>query len=124
MVVLALCGCSSSGGGGDTPGTDGGEIALDAGADAKLPADVDAVLASRCRKCHSDPPQHDAPFPLLTWANTHERYANDGNKPIYQLMGVRIHDESFPMPPEGNPMTDADRAVLDKWIAKGAPSAP
>ncbi len=40
------------------------------------------------------------------------------------LIGKRIHDAARPMPPPPNPALDAaDLAVLDRWVAAGAPPA-
>ncbi len=89
---------------------------------AALPPDVDAVLAARCRKCHSDPPINFAPFPLVTWQNTQVAAPGHRAAPVYEIMEMRLHDATFPMPPPGNPITDADRSVLDAWIAQGAPA--
>lgn len=92
----------------------------DASAHLPLPAAVDAVLAARCRKCHSDPPREFVPFALVSWDDTQARAPGHDGARIYEVIAVRIHDASFPMPPSGNPMTDADRDVLDDWIAQGA----
>src|SRR4051812_22032946 len=83
FCLCFLCACPSSNHGSSH---DAGANAFDAGPTAPLPDAVDAVLAARCRKCHSDPPQHDAPFPLVTWQNTHAEYALHPNEPIYELM--------------------------------------
>lgn len=110
MVLCVASACAS----------DDGTGAADAAAALPLPADVDAVLEARCRKCHSDPPQNFAPFPLVTWQDTQAFAPAYDDVRIFELIALRIHDESFPMPPAGNPMSDADRAVLDAWIAAGA----
>ena len=42
----------------------------------------------------------------------------------FQIMAKRIHDARDPMPPSPNAvLDDADLAVLDHWVAAGAPSA-
>jgi uncharacterized membrane protein len=91
----------------------------------ELPDDVDAVLEARCRECHTRPTRNFAPFPLETWEDTQDQAPGyDEGVPIYEVMQMRIHDESFPMPPGDREMTDADRKVIDDWIAAGAEPAP
>lgn len=119
-LVCGLGGCT----GDDGSRTGDADASLaDAGPGAALPSDVDAVLAARCRKCHSDPPRNFAPFPLVTWQDTHAPAPAHDAQAVYEVIAERIHDPGFPMPPAGNPMTDADRKVLDDWIAQGAPPA-
>jgi hypothetical protein len=44
-------------------------------------------------------------------------------KKIYELVGQRIHDDKAPMPPAPNArLSSADTALLDSWIAAGAPA--
>jgi uncharacterized membrane protein len=86
-----------------------------------LPADVDAVLERRCRKCHSRPPQNDAPFPLVTWADTQGTVPHNPLHPtIVDAMHARINDPKFPMPPSGMELLDEERAVLNTWLLAGA----
>lgn len=88
-----------------------------------LPADVDAVLAGKCRTCHSDPPEMYAPMPLLTWQHVQAPAParNDGSA-VYERIAVRIHDDKFPMPPTTQPqLTDDERALLDAWLEQCAP---
>jgi hypothetical protein len=48
----------------------------------------------------------------------------DPSKKVYELMGARIHDAQRPMPPANYPaLTPNELAVLDQWIAEGAPSS-
>src|SRR3954452_6773503 len=103
-------------------GSDPATSEPDAGPAAEaLPADVIDVLDRRCHACHTNPTKNFAPFPLVTWQDAQAQapgYAAD--TPIYEVMQMRIHDEGFPMPPDGRELTDADRAVLDTWIDHGA----
>jgi len=76
-----------------------------------LPCDVQKVIADRCQRCHGETPKFGAPMKLVSWTDVHDKA---------QVVGQRIHDPRSPMPP-GAPLPDAERAVLDDWIAKGAP---
>lgn len=80
-----------------------------------LPCDVDAVLKKDCQTCHGDPQQYGAPNKLVTF---------DDVSALKDRVKARIHDASRPMPPVPSKMSDADIAVLDKWIEGGAPSSP
>jgi hypothetical protein len=109
-------------GGASTPGgaDDGGPGA--AGSLA-LPCAVDGVFARNCRTCHSSPPGFGAPMPLVTYADLHAPAKSDPSNAVYQLVGVRIHDDAHPMPQPPNPRLSAsDTGTLDAWIAASAPA--
>src|SRR5690348_7067835 len=52
-----------------------------------LPAEVDDVLANKCRRCHGSPTRHSAPFALYTWADTRGQY---NGQPIYRRLGMAV----------------------------------
>jgi hypothetical protein len=80
-----------------------------------LPCEVDAILASRCRSCHSKPPQYGAPMSLVTYADV---------KNISDRIVRRIHSETLPMPPPPNErLGEAERKTLSDWIAAGTPAS-
>jgi hypothetical protein len=81
-----------------------------------IPCGADKVLKNVCQFCHTNPPQHGAPFPLVTYANTQSEL--DG-KPIYFWMEKYVSEEIMPLPPVE--ISDADRAILLKWLRAGAP---
>jgi uncharacterized membrane protein len=91
-----------------------------------LPAEVNAVLDAKCHACHSDPPRNYAPMPITTWEQVQDFAPTHTDGPaIYELIGKRIHDDKFPMPPIRQPqLTDEERATLDAWIAQCAPPGP
>ncbi len=90
---------------------------------ADLPANVDAVLAAKCRRCHGAPTRHAAPFPLYTWADT--RAVHNG-QPIYQRMGMAVETGFMPQMIPANPpverLTEEEKRTLIAWVAAGAPS--
>ena len=107
-VLLLTAGC----------GDDGGSQAA-----AQLPTDVDAVLETNCRPCHSRPTMRFAPMSLVTWDDTQAPAVSDGDLAVFEMMEQRIQSEDFPMPPEREPpLSAADRETLLDWIAEGAPS--
>lgn len=64
---------------------------------AQFPCEIDAILAARCRRCHQDPMQNGAPFPLLTWNDTQGDYGG----PIYQRMHKMVTIDYMPYCAEG-----------------------
>src|SRR4051794_3107490 len=105
LACMLLAFSSAACGGKSTPTTsepDGAVLA-----DAPLPADVVDVLDRRCHACHSNPMKNFAPFPLMTWQDTQAQAPGyESGVHIYEVMQMRIHDEGFPMPPDGREMTD------------------
>lgn len=91
-------------------------------ASALLPCDVDDVLARNCRHCHSAPPKFGAPMALGNAADVAAPSRTDPSRPVSARIAERIHDPLAPMP-QGAKMSGADLAVLDAWIARGAPAA-
>jgi hypothetical protein len=59
---------------------------------------------------------------LTSWEDTRAP-SKDPSKPIYVRVSERIHDLANPMPPASWParMNANDIAVIDKWVASGAP---
>lgn len=100
-----------------------------------LPAEVDDILERRCRMCHSDPTRMFAPMPLVTWEDVQSPRSQETDEPVFEVMGRKIHDEKFPMPPLPAPsLSDEEKAAwpklsreeidtLDAWIADCAPPA-
>jgi hypothetical protein len=89
-----------------------------------LPADVDDVLAKKCRRCHGSPVRHAAPFPLYTWADTQGRHHG---QLIHERIGVVVASgfmpNMIPANPPVEPLTPAEKQILIAWAAAGGPSA-
>jgi hypothetical protein len=92
-------------------------------ATGSIPADVAAVLSDRCQPCHTDPPLHDAPFPLLKYEDVHQLFA--GTIPTYHEMYLLIQPGGTPHMPFGNaPQLSADQLkTLSDWLLSCAPPA-
>lgn len=86
-----------------------------------MPADVQAIVEARCASCHSAPPRFGAPMALTTLEAMHASAVTDPARHVYEVVGQRIHDAARPMPP-GAPLPADELAVLDAWIAAGAPA--
>ena len=87
-----------------------------------LPCDVAAIVSQHCASCHGKPLL--APVPLLTAADFAAPLPGDDEQPVYRRARARLSDAQRPMPPRGAPTTpsDEERALLDAWLARGAPA--
>ena len=92
-----------------------------------FPCEVGAALQRNCWGCHGQQLMYAAPMPLTTW-ETVQGMTRDGQEKIFQRITKRMHDVREPMPPSGacapgGPCkpTPQEIAVLDAWIAQGAP---
>jgi hypothetical protein len=85
--------------------------------------DVHAVLACKCQRCHTDPMQNSAPFPLLTYEDTQADYAGE---PRWQHMRRVVATDFMPpnffpdlMPPV-EMLTDYEKETIIGWADQGA----
>jgi hypothetical protein len=89
-----------------------------------LPCDVDAILANRCQRCHSSPPQYGAPMPLVMHADLVAGSPSDANVKVHDRVLQKIADDADPMPPPPNTRLEAGEiATLRAWVESGAPSS-
>ena len=103
---------------------------------ACLPAEVDAVFAAKCTRCHTSEEERlacteagtclYAPFPLLTWADTRRAL---GTPLVYERI-VPVTESGF-MPlmsdrisPPVEALTDSERQTLIDWVENCAPPGP
>jgi hypothetical protein len=89
-----------------------------------FPADVAAILASRCQPCHQMPPLNGAPFPLLKYEDVHQLVPGTAT-PIFEEMYILTQPNGSPHMPFGNaPQLTADQlATLSSWLLSCAPPA-
>ena len=88
-----------------------------------LPTEVERIFDQRCWECHSDPTKNYAPMPLTTWGQV-QAESPDGT-PFYVLIGQRINNPDFPMPPiTREPLSEEEVDTLNSWVEQGAPMAP
>lgn len=90
-------------------------------ATGSFPADVAAVIHSKCNPCHTDPPLNGAPFPLLQYSDVHKIF-ND-TFPIYEEMYLLIQPGADPHMPFGNApqLTASEFKTLSDWLISCAP---
>lgn len=87
-----------------------------------LPCKVDDVFALRCRRCHTIPTRHAAPFVFLTWDDTRQDRLG---QPLFQVIGRAVRTNFMPYRIEANPpvepLTDEEKKVILDWVDAGAP---
>ena len=99
------------------PAGDAGPVTL-----SGLPCDVANVLATHCVSCHTTPLVGGATMPLRSYADlTAMSTAHPGQTHAERSI-ARMHDAVSQMPPlPASAIPAADIAVLETWVAAGAP---
>lgn len=126
LVMLACSGGEDSPGSSNSVGGVGGGGGGGGGGSAagSLPCGVADVLVTNCQSCHGSSPKFGAPMPLVTHADLVAPSFSDPSRPVYELVGARIHDDAKPMPqPPNERLGEPDTKTLDDWIAAGAAPA-
>ena len=88
---------------------------------------VKAILDKNCVACHTTPAAGGAPFPLTKYAELTAAHPTKAGKKIYERVGFRVHadksqTEQLGVMPPGKPLAAADIALIDAWVAAGAPA--
>ena len=87
-----------------------------------LPCAVDDVFARKCRRCHTIPTRHGAPFVFLTWDDTRQDRLG---QPLYAVIGRAVQTGFMPYKIEANPpvqpLTEEEKTVILDWVDLGAP---
>jgi len=90
--------------------------------------DAYAVLQRKCVRCHSDPPQNGAPFPLETYAATQVPSPSMKNPDRIRADRMIAAVESDFMPytalvldPPVEPLTCEEKTTLLAWLREGSP---
>jgi hypothetical protein len=87
-----------------------------------LPCQVDDVFAGKCRRCHTIPTRHGAPFVFLTWDDTRQDRLG---QPLYAVIGRAVRTNFMPYRVEANPpvqqLTDQEKKIILDWVDAGAP---
>jgi uncharacterized membrane protein len=87
---------------------------------------VRSVLEAKCQRCHAAPPEHGAPFSLVTYDDTQQVNAH-GEARFVQIEAAISKDYMPPsfitLDPPVSALTDGERAALLGWCRAGAPDA-
>lgn len=81
-----------------------------------IPCAPAAVLKNVCQHCHTNPLQHGAPFPFVTYSDTQAEL--DGH-PLWYWMERVVSQDIMPLPPVE--IGDDEKATLLAWLRAGAP---
>ncbi len=91
--------------------------------EGELPCAIEAIVESRCRHCHSDPPVNGAPFPLVTYADTQALYDSvllGESQARFALIHYAVTVDYMPL--DVAPLTpDEERQALLAWACACAP---
>ena len=121
IITLVGCGSSPAVSTGAMGGTSGGAGGV-SGATG-LPCDVETLVATRCDSCHGAMPSGGAPMSLVTLADLTAPSLADPTMNNAQRAAVRVASASTPMPPApAAPLTAAEVATLQGWVAAGSPA--
>ncbi len=89
--------------------------------DSGLPCKVDDVFAAKCRRCHTIPTRHSAPFVFLTWQDMQQERA--GQK-LPTLIARAVRSNFMPFRVEANPpvlpLTNEEKQIILDWVDAGA----
>jgi hypothetical protein len=90
--------------------------------DSGLPCAVDDAFAAKCRRCHTIPTRHGAPFVFLTWQDTQQAR---GDERLATLIGRAVRSGFMPYRIEANPkvepLTEEEKKSILDWVDAGAP---
>lgn len=90
--------------------------------DSGIPCKVDDAFAAKCRRCHTVPTRHGAPFVFLTWQDMQQERA--GQK-LPALIGRAVRSNFMPYRIEANPpvqpLTEEEKQAILEWVDAGAP---
>jgi hypothetical protein len=112
-------------GGSADSGSLGGQPAGGSGSGAPhFPCDVEDVIVAKCQRCHQDPPQNGAPFPLLTWEDTRRPH---GLVLVFEAMLPAIETDFMPLTqlelePPVEPLEPEEKELMLEWLSSGAPA--
>ncbi|HVY28682.1 MAG TPA: hypothetical protein VHB79_19130 [Polyangiaceae bacterium] len=87
-----------------------------------LPCKLDDVFAHKCRRCHTIPTRHGAPFVFLTWDDTRQ---DRMGQPLVNIIGRAVRTGFMPYRVEANPpvqqLTDEEKKIILDWVDAGGP---
>jgi hypothetical protein len=92
--------------------------------DALSWCDVQPLLASKCQRCHQDPPLHGAPFALMTYEDTQvlDKQGNTRAKRMRDAIAQGAMPATFvKLTPPVETLSDDESAMLLEWLDAGAP---
>jgi hypothetical protein len=99
----------------------GGGAAAGSGAAASTGAAACPLsILQQCKVCHDGKGTAGTPMGLVTYEDFMAPSHSNPAMPVYKMVDMRVNDAVKPMPMNGQ-LPASDRAVIDKWVASGAP---
>lgn len=88
------------------------------------------VVAAKCQRCHTDPPENGAPVPFLGLDDFHRPYGSSDKQEYWQaaidqierglMPYTSLNDPPTSLMPPVEPLTDDEKATLLGWLRQGA----
>ena len=125
VAAIWVAGCAANPMGTERSGTGGATIGGGPGIGEVADwCSARSVFQDNCLECHGTQPLYGAPMSLVTFNDLHARSVTNPSKYVYEMIAMRIHDDQKPMPPPStnDRLTSSEAAVVDGWIAAGAPA--
>jgi hypothetical protein len=84
------------------------------------------VLEAKCQRCHTAPPEHGAPFPLVAYDDVTEVSARGAAR--FVTIEAALTSDFMPptfidLQPPVLPLSEPEKALLLRWCSLGAPPA-
>ena len=87
-----------------------------------IPCKVEDAFAAKCRRCHTVPSRHGAPFVFLTYQDLQQER---GGQKLPALIGRAVRSNfmpyRIPANPPVEPLTDDEKQHILDWVDAGAP---
>jgi hypothetical protein len=82
------------------------------------------VLQAKCQRCHAEPLENGAPFPLLTYADT--QLVDGKGTPRHEKMKAALESDYMPplflqLTPAVEPLSPSERTTLLTWLSGQPP---
>jgi len=101
---------------------------VDTVVDASVPlaaptwCNVQAILASKCQRCHGAPTRYGAPFALVSYDDT--QLTDKKGRPRFERIAKAIEQRSMPaqsieLEPPVEPLREEERTTILAWCAQG-----
>lgn len=125
-AMIVACGGEDADGDSDSQET-GGSSHADGGSTSTLGyCDVAPIIESKCLRCHGEPQENSAPFPLTTYEMLVAESPEGSGQPLYERMEEAITTDYMPatwmeLEPPVEDLTEHEETTLLEWFHAGAP---
>jgi uncharacterized membrane protein len=86
--------------------------------------DVAPILEAKCQRCHAEPTENGAPFPLETYADTQVEESSKRSHLMRSAVSTDFMPPTvFRLEPPVEPLTCEEKRTLLAWLDDGTPPA-